>query len=171
MMKLVQNDECSIVYDEKGEETFRCPRELDDKDLVRYINEHRIFLGFEKDDVSELYEVDGMEVVDYWRMYFRSGEWCGRWMNLNRQEPLKKIEPVGVNNIIKWLTETFPNGCDWKMTDYFEKNFPTWGENEHVYLLKPIGSKYYKVTIHTEFGNGDYPVRIYVYREKENENG
>ena len=50
------------------------------------------------------------------------------------------LEPVGVNNIIKWLTETFPNGCDWKMTDYFEKNFPNPLSNRRIYVTMRLAS-------------------------------
>ncbi len=168
MKKLVQNEACSIIYDENGEELFRCPRALDGQDLVRYLNECRDFVGFESDDDTEdLYDVEGMITVDYYRLYFRSGLWSGSWMNLYRKEKLEDIECHGVDSIVKWFAKTFTNGCDYYMKDYFAGRFPTWGVHKEVYLLRPIGSKYYKVSVDTKYGNGDYPVRIYVYRDKE----
>ena len=158
MKKLVQNDECSIIYDEKGEEVFRCPRALDDKDLVRYINEYRAFVGLETDDTENLEAVEGMELIDYWRMYYRDG-WYGRWMIEGKNRPTE-LECAGANQFIKWLTEKFDKGCDYWMKDYFADNFPLWGVEKERYLLRPI-------KIDTKYGNGDYPVRIYIYREKK----
>lgn len=67
----------------------------------------------------------------------------------------------GVDEIVDWLGERFPNGCNWEMEDYLKK-FPNCG-CEHRYLLKPLMSEHYKVMFDTTYGNGDYPVRIYVY--------
>ena len=47
------------------------------------------------------------------------------------------------------------------MKDYLAQ-YPTWG-SENRYLLKPLYSDHYKVMFDTTYGNGDYPVRIYVY--------
>ena len=48
---LIQTNECSIIYGTfngvPNQELFRCPRELDDKDLKRYVEENGCFLGFE----------------------------------------------------------------------------------------------------------------------------
>ena len=57
MKKLIQTGVASIIYGDfqgkPNQELFRCPRELDDIDLRRYINEHRCLLGFETDTETE----------------------------------------------------------------------------------------------------------------------
>ena len=47
------------------------------------------------------------------------------------------------------------------MKDYLAQ-YSTWG-SKNRYLLKPMYSDHYKVMFDTTYGNGDYPVRIYVY--------
>ena len=48
------------------------------------------------------------------------------------------------------------------MEEYL-RQFPIWGY-AHRYVLKPKYSDKYKVLFDTTYGNGDYPVRIYVYK-------
>ena len=54
---LIQTEEVSIVFGEfkgeKDQELFRCPRELEDTDLRRYVNENNCLLGYESDDKQE----------------------------------------------------------------------------------------------------------------------
>ena len=154
--KLIQTEESSVVYGPfKGnpeEELFRCPRELDNVDLRKYVNETCSLLGFEPDT-----EDDDLQCKGYFRMYF-SGRWYGTWMNCTK---LTREDCVGVEEIVNWFEETFPNGCDYCMKDYMKK-YPTCKGKER-YLLRPILSDRYKVMVDTEYGNGDYPIRIYVY--------
>ena len=163
MNTLIQTGVCSIVYgDFRGkpnQELFRCPRGLEDKDLHRYVNEHRDVLGFEDDDTQDLREVEGRELIGYFRMYFRDG-WAGSWFLENGQPD--KIDCAGVQRIINWVCDTFQKGCDYKMADYFASNFKVHGDRR--YVVRPIYSDYYKVMVDTKYGNGDYPVRIYAYR-------
>lgn len=167
MDKLIQTDKFSIIYGEfKGEpnqELFRCPRELDDKDLGRYINEHGALVGFESDCTEDLRDVPGKELIGYYRMYYRNSRWYGRWMPENGK--LDNLDIAGVQKIINWIADTFTGGCDYYMKDYFANSFQTWGGN-HRYLIRPIKSVYYKVMIDTTYGNEDYPVRIYVYHKQ-----
>ena len=113
--------------------------------------------------------LDGREVINmasnnylgYYRLYF-SGRWYGRWFD--HEDQIKKLDEIvchGVDEIVDWLGERFPKGCNWEMEDYLKK-FPNCG-CEHRYLLKPLMSEHYKVMFDTTYGNGDYPVRIYVY--------
>ena len=162
MKKLIQTGVASIIYGDfqgkPNQELFRCPRELDDVDLRRYVNEHRCLLGFEADtETEDLRESE--QYAGYYRMYFRDGNWFGRWMESN--EKIDRVACVGVDEIIEWLRENFQKGCSWDMKDYLAQ-YPTWG-NENRYLLKPLYSDHYKVMFDTTYGNGDYPVRIYVY--------
>lgn len=161
---LIQTGICSIVYGtfrgKENQELFRCPRELDNIDLRRYINENRCLLGWEVDNETEdLHEASGY--LGYYRLYFRDNNWYGRWMEIKDKEKLDRIACHGVDEIISWLREEFPRGCSWDMKEWLEK-YPTWG-SENRYLLKPFMSNHYKVMFDTKYGNGDYPVRIYVY--------
>lgn len=163
MEKLIQTEKCSIIYGEfRGEpnqELFRCPRKLDDIDLRAYVNENRCFLGFEQDvTTKDLRESE--KYLGYYRLYFRDG-WHGRWMEGNTKVDMQDC--IGVDKIIAWLRETFPHGCSWDMKAYLEQ-YPVWG-SENRYLLKPVYSDHYKVMFDTTYGNGDYPVRIYVYSD------
>ena len=77
MERLIQTSEASIIYGnfkgEANQELFRCPRELDNVDIPRYVNEHRVLvcpmgseIPFDNDDAEDL-----SGAKDYWRMYFR----------------------------------------------------------------------------------------------------
>ena len=173
MDKLIQTEVCSIIYgkfrDEENEELFRCPRQNDDTDIARYINEYRSLVcpmdsdvPFVDDDTEDLRNVEGKTMIGYWRMYFRDGYWQGRWM-LEEGKP-ETIDCIGVDNILNWIYENFKKGCDYYMEDFFHKHFKEWGRQR--YLIKPFMSEHYKVMVDTKYGNGDYPVRIYVYRNK-----
>ena len=83
MDKLIQTGKCSIIYGEfhgkPNQELFRCPRELDNVDLRRYINENRCLLGWEADtETTDLKE--SKRYLGYYRMYFRNASWYGKCM-------------------------------------------------------------------------------------------
>lgn len=161
MNELFQTDKYSIVYGDfhgkPGQELFRCPRELDDVDLRKYVNENRCLLGFEADTDGSL-QKESDSYLGYYRMYFRDGTWHGRWMEESKK--LDEIACHGVDEIISWLKRMFPYGCDWVMETYMQR-YPNWGANRC--LLKPVFSDHYKVLFDTTYKNEDYPVRIYVY--------
>jgi len=168
--ELIHKDGYYFIYgDYKGEYQilFQSPIL---SDVEAYIERERLCVEFKVDEATEdLYEVEGYNLVDYYRLYFRGG-WYGRWMNLDPnplpEHKATKEECEGVNNIINFLIKHFPYGCDFSMTSFLRK-YPNWGVDEQRWLLAP--NKYYKVMFDTKYGNGDYPVRIYVYREKANE--
>lgn len=173
--QLIQTEQYAFVYgDFKGkpnQRLFQCPRGLEDKDLYRYINEHRslvcpmgIKIPFVDDDTDDLRKVEGKDMIAYWRMYWRNGYWDGRWMG-EKGNPTK-IECAGVNKILDWIFKEFPNGCDWYMQDFFKSNFKGYCGDKR-FCIKPFMSEWYKILVDTTYGNGDYPVRIYVYRNKE----
>lgn len=165
---LIQTEKCSIIYGNfrgESQELFRCPRELDNTDLRRYVNEHRCFLGFENDDAPDLRNVKGKVMIGYWRMYFSNGRWYGRWLLEGNIIPDAR-DCHGVDEIMCWFSENFEKGCNYFMSSYFNDNFKHWG-GDHRYLVKPKYSDCYKVMVDTTYGNGDYPVRIYVYKNKE----
>ncbi len=168
MEKLIETKTSAIVYGENNEEQFRCPIELEDKDLRRYINQYRKLvqsfdeIPFIDDDTEDLRNVEGKELIGYFRMYYRNG-WAGRWM-LENGEPTK-LDCYGVQHIVDYICSEFSGGCDHHMKYFMESEFKPWG-CEQRYLLHPFLSDYYKVMIDTTYGNGDYPVRIYAYRDK-----
>lgn len=164
MNKLIQTEICSIIYGDfngkPNQELFRCPRKLDNIDLRMYVNKHRCFLGWETDTkTTDLKETE--KYIGYYRMYFTDGMWFGRWIEYTDAEKLDEVACRGVDEIIKWIRENFPRGCDFTMKEDLKK-YSTW-ESKNRYLLKPIYSDKYKVMFDTTYGNGDYPVRIYVY--------
>ena len=176
MDKLIQTSKCSIIYGTfKGvpnQELFRCPRELDDTDLKRYVEENGCLLGFENaEGVTDLRNVDGYEVLDYWRMYFRHG-WDGRWMGTDfggRDESKVSLSVCkGVQAIIDWLIANYKHGCDWEMIADLKESYKSWEGDGKRFVLKPIHNDLIRVMFDTTYGNGDYPVRIYVYKRKEN---
>lgn len=172
MNQLIQTSECSIIYGtfngKENEELFRCPRALDDTDLVRYIETNRCLVNpmgssipFVDDNTTNLRLVEEKELIGYWRMYFRNGNWYGRWFHESDKKP-DEYEKQGISNIVEWICKNFTKGCDFYMTDYFKNNFKEWDKNR--FLIKPYLNEYYKIMVDTTYGNGDYPVRIYVYR-------
>lgn len=166
MNKLIQTEICSIIYGtfrgKENQELFRCPKELDSIDLKNYVNNNRCLLGFEADEVADLKNQENY--LGYYRLYFRGG-WFGSWMEGHTK--VDEIDCVGVDEIIQWLRTNFPKGCSWDMEDYLAQ-YPNWG-GEKRYLLKPLYSDCYKVMFDTTYGNGDYPVRIYVYKQNKND--
>ena len=165
MNNLIITDESYIIrgmFKGEEQELFRCPKSCED-DLVSYINNHRELVGFEDDETEDLRKVPDMEMISYYRLYFRDGNWYGRWMDESSVKP-DIVDCHGVDLIVNWLKSEFPRGCDYYMADFFTKNYKGCCGDKR-FLIRPKYSKYYKVMVDTTYGNGDYPVRIYVYRE------
>lgn len=169
MSTLIQTSECSIIYGKHNgkdnQELFRCPRKLDDIDLKRYINQYREVVKYEDDETEDVREVDGKEMVAYYRMYFSNGRWYGTWIKESKEE-ITALDCVGVDKIIKDFSELFLGGCNLYMQEFMERNFTGYCDNKR-FLLKPFMNDYYKIMVDTTYGNGDYPVRIYAYHDKE----
>ncbi len=166
--KLIQTFECSIIYGtfrgKENQELFRCSRELDNVDLRNYVNKERCFLGVENDNTEDLRNVDGKEFLGYYRMYYTGGSWAGKW--LDTKEGVTDLDVSGIQDITSWIQKQFPQGCDFFMKDYLQDKYPTWG-SDNRFLLRPIMSEYFKIMIDTTYGNHDYPVRVYCYKDKE----
>jgi len=164
---LIQTEKSAIVYGtfqgKENQELFRCARELEEQDLRNYVNEERIFLGFENDYVEDLRKVNGQNFLGYYRMYFSNGSWYGRWLDCVKD--LAQFDVLGIQDVVEWINQTFDGGCDYFMKDYL-KQFKKW-DGKNRYLLKPIMSDRFKIMIDTTYGNDDYPVRIYVYNKKQ----
>lgn len=173
MKKLIQTEKCSIIYDENKEEIFRCPRELDEKDLPYFVNKERILLcPFEPhvkadmdipfindyEQFKELDKVPGKKLKGYFRLYFRNG-WYSKWFS--HSESPDEYDCAGAYEIVKWFSDNFKGGCDYYMKDFFKTVFSSIIENR--YLIKPYVSEVYKIVVDMTYGNEDYPIRIYVY--------
>lgn len=165
--RVVRDTNSTYVFGcHNGEEQiiFQCAKELEDTDLRNYVNKERIFLDITPDlDITDLHNVPGKRFLGYYRMYFSNGMWYGRWLDV--ADGVEEIDVIGIEQITEWIRKSFTGGCDYYMEDYLS-NFPIWG-TENRYLLKPLYSDVFKIMVDTTYGNGDYPVRIYVYEENK----
>lgn len=123
------------------------------------VNENRNFLNFKADsETADLKALDNY--FGYLRIYFRNGSWHSAWMEANKD--ITENISHDIEEIINWLNETFSNGCNWEMDEYFRENYPNYHDDER-YLIKSIFSDNYKIMVNTRYGNSEYPVKIYVY--------
>lgn len=99
----------------------------------------------------------------YWRMYYRNSQWAGTWFS-HQNIQLDSGEISDLNAVIREVCRRWPEGCTHSMKAELasiSKPLTSIGEN---YLLKTCGFKLnLLVYCNTEFGNSDYPVRIYCY--------
>lgn len=121
--------------------------------------ENKCSLNFEADlETTDIKALDSY--FGYLRVYFRNGSWHSAWMEANRD--INESITHDIEEIINWLNETFSNGCNWEMDEYFKENYPNFMDDER-YLIKPNFSNHYKVMVNTRYGNSEYPIKIYVY--------
>lgn len=112
------------------------------------------------------------EYLGYWRMYFRDG-WNGRWFGESGDtsidgryaEGLTSQEVREVNIVAKFISEKWPMGCNIQMIRDLGKYNAMVTENRHLLSSNGVDVNLI-VLFDTTYGNGDYPVRIYVYRKK-----
>lgn len=152
----------------KNEIIFQSPLE---SDLERFLKENRLVVDFADcgwdGTYDDLRAVKKKELLGYWRMYFRGG-WDGRWFPESDKD-MTKFEIKGLDNIINYIANRWKKGCDYFMEDEVKSLYTEWGGDSR-YLVCPKGNDNYLVMIDTKYGNGDYPCRIYVYREMESKN-
>ena len=173
--KLVTTEKEVIIYGEfnsENDELFRCPKATAHEDLRNFINRNRMLIvpmrdgnysiPFVDDETKNLREVEGLNMVGYWRMYYDGGHWCGKWFFEGKEKP-DWYDTGGVQRIINWIEAKFDKGCDYYMKDFCEENFTKVGDQR--YLIRPYLSENYKIMIDTTYGNHDYPVRIYTYHK------
>lgn len=135
-------------------EIFRCPCD-DTASLRSFLEESRIFLGFENDSTEDLRYRKGY--LGYYRMRYR-GRWGGNWVEKSRL--LSRRSVAGVQEIVSYMNEYFPGGFGPDL-EQFLAGFAEWRDNE--YRLRPVMSDHYVVVINKAFVRYDYPIRIYVY--------
>ena len=102
----------------------------------------------------------------YVRYYFRYG-WYGRYLddeNLDK-EFFDRVSPI-VNKIAEHIANRWENGCNYLMEDEL-KEIAYRCLNGRYLMEYSEDNFFFMIEFYTEFGNDDYPVRIYIY-EKEN---
>lgn len=112
--------------------------------------------------IEDLRNIEGKQLVGYFRMYYRDGAWAGRWFIENSDGPTY-MEICSVQQVINYVAACFPKGCDWRMCEELAEKFSRWGDSQR-YVTQVYGNDYLIVAFDTTYGNGDYPVRIYLYR-------
>lgn len=162
MKKLELKNDCYFVYDESGDIIFQSALR---KDLNNFLKNECMCLDFEnaclnKDD--DLHNMPGKTFKGYWRMYFRNGFWDGRWFDADNGN-MTDFQIAALNNIIKYIRERWPKGCSYTMQGDIEQNFIDCKLGDYRYFVKPMGLDNFIIMLDVEYGNEDYPVRIYVY--------
>lgn len=163
MKKLMNKDDCYFVYDESNDIIFQSAIK---QDVCEFLNRELICLDFEKPScmqiLQDLHQIPGKVFKGYWRMYFRDGNWNGRWFG-SENGKLSDLEIYGLNNISQYISERWPNGCSFDMQDDVINNFDDCKIGEYRYYVKPMASNNYILMLDLRYKNEDYPVRIYVY--------
>lgn len=115
--------------------------------------------------------IAGRQYLGYERLYFRGGQWSGRWFTASGDTHpfgsvcigLTEEEVEFLNDLVDEIGEKWSGGCDWKMMR--DLNDSGCRVREHIYLLEAEGGPCKcLMCFTTEFGNGDYPIRAYLYR-------
>ena len=126
-------------------------------------------------NLKEFKNMEGYDYLGYWRMYYNHS-WGGRWfseegtlqMDGRQVKELESEEIEVLNNAIKYIVERWKEGCTFDMIEDLKGYNAACTEYRHLLEMKMDGdTKNLKfiVLFDVEFGNGDYPVRIYVYRK------
>lgn len=118
--------------------------------------------------LENLHQIENKTYLGYWRMYFNHG-WGGRWFTNDGQtavegrcaENLSDEQTKNLNALINKLCNLFPQGCNWQMVNWLD-NYTSVADNVYLFDAE-IDSDYFIVKFDTTYGNGDYPVRIYVH--------
>lgn len=136
-------------------------------DLERFLKENLLCLDLENNlEVTNLKERPNKKLIGYLRMYWRDGWWGCRWFS-ESEEKITELETYGLENVSRHIMSKWKNGCNFFMAEDVNKKYKQWGADGNRFLVQPIGNDNYLVMIDTTFGNHDYPIRIYVYREIE----
>ena len=110
----------------------------------------------------------GYSLMGYFRMYFRNG-WSGKWFANSEAFNQSGVEPEEsevLRSFCQWIEDTFVGGCDDKMISFLENQSRYAKSGSAYYNQLDIGENSYAVIAYqTQFGNGDYPIRIYLYRK------
>ena len=116
--------------------------------------------------------IPGKKYLGYSRLHYRKG-WHSRWFTADGSTPLfgevcegLTVQEIStLNKVHQWLSDKYKNGCDDKMIA--DLNWMNCRVGENLYLLK-TEDIFCECLIHfnTEFRNNDYPVRIYLYRNR-----
>lgn len=119
--------------------------------------------------INKFDEREGKTLLGYWRMYYRGG-WGGRLLSTNPKNPfevlLNQEEKEILQRIVDYICEKAPKGMNWEFEDLIKSTFKS-SKNGRYHCFYMGTNLNYLVEFVTEYGNDDYPVRIYVYRDNE----
>jgi len=108
----------------------------------------------------------GKICLGYYRMYYRNS-WNGRWLlNEDVFEKPHKEEYETIYEIIEYIKTKAPNGMNFEFKEFLEKTAEP-AANGRYYFFAADTSFNYLIEFSTEYGNSDYPARIYLYRDSE----
>ena len=111
--------------------------------------------------ISNLQERKGKINLGYYRMYYRNG-YDGVWFE--NAGKMTQCEKEVLSQVIDTVKELAPEG----MTPYFQEHLndvATASPNGRYYYFETSTNFNFLVEFAPEYGNDDYPVRIYVYRD------
>ena len=102
----------------------------------------------------------------YYRMYYRRG-WYGTYLDGEKLPTIFFCQiKEELNNIFNYISYKWKYGCDNDMIRDLKKIAYQCPNGR--FLLDYKGEKhYYLLEFCTDYGNSDYPVRIYIYEKEE----
>lgn len=101
----------------------------------------------------------------YMRMYYRNHRWAGTWFPCT-ENTFTDNDLIILNALCRAVAERWPDGCSHPMVTEVKSFAASVEGNHHHHLLEIDGAEFhYLVFINLEFGNADYPIRIYTYRK------
>lgn len=119
----------------------------------------------ELDKINCFNKRDGKICLGYYRLYYRNG-WNIVWFpNENEISKPEKAEIDIVNEIIEYIAEKAPIGMNVEFKDFLRKTAEP-SPNGRYYFFADNTDFNYLIEFNAKYGNNDYPVRIYLYRNK-----
>jgi len=103
---------------------------------------------------------EGLTYLGYYRMYF-----CNRWEGtfIELVEDLTSEEKKWLEDAISEVRRLFPDGMDYFGQEFLKETI-TPAPNGRYYVFQSQSKGRVLIEFTTEYGNADYPVRIYLYR-------
>lgn len=115
----------------------------------------------ELEKFDELKNRPQKKYIGYYRMGYRHG-YFGVWIEKN--EELTESENSNIVQTIEYIEKIFPKGMNWEGEEFVKETLKP-SPNGRYYTFAANTNFNILVEISTEFGNGDYPFRIYFYRD------
>ncbi|MGO5336735.1 hypothetical protein ACTQZS_07985 [Bilifractor sp. LCP19S3_H10] len=117
---------------------------------------------FEKVDQIDLRSIPGKVLLGYHRLYFRAKHWNSTFISNDECKfPLDEEEYTDVMELKRAICIFWPRGVNWKMEEDM-RSFRS--EDKKRFILRVKDNPDIYLLFDLRFGNADYPIRIYVYR-------